>query len=154
MPTNAILVVSIPDKVPKASIQALRTRIRVDLGLTDQDFYPDGPLIPLPNADDELAHPVDPSGILYDVNVLRAYYGVGYERGDLPLLIRIAEWLEVRLPGCQVLYGHDSDGETYPFDAAARAKLRRYYENVGHRPYADRGISPAEKDALRARYDK
>lgn len=64
------------------------------------------------------------------------YYGRGYERGDLPFLIALAHWLEVRIPGGQVWYGGDSSGvNAEPFDAVEREALMRHFISVGHMPY-------------------
>jgi hypothetical protein len=37
-----------------------------------------------------------------DVNFWKAYYGPGYERGTPELFVHCAEWLEQRLPGCEI----------------------------------------------------
>ena len=64
------------------------------------------------------------------------YYGEGYERGDLPLIISVAQWLEIKIPGCEVWYGGDSSGvSATAFDAVERARLFRYFVECGHRPY-------------------
>lgn len=66
------------------------------------------------------------------------YYGEGYERGNLPFLIMLAEWLERRIPGGVVWYGGDSSGvEAEPFDKAAREKLWAHFCAVAHAPYDD-----------------
>lgn len=65
------------------------------------------------------------------------YYGKGYERGNLPKLIAIAEWLEHRLPGCAVWYGGDSSGIcAEPFGKVERDTLWQHFCTVGHRPYS------------------
>lgn len=64
------------------------------------------------------------------------YYGEGYERGNLPLLIMIAEWLEANIPGGEVWYGGDSSGvEAKKFDKKAREKLFKFFAKGGHRNY-------------------
>ena len=64
------------------------------------------------------------------------YYGEGYERGDLPFLIMLAEWLEARVPDCEVWYGGDSSGVlAEKFDRQARDKLWQHFVNVNHQPY-------------------
>lgn len=71
-----------------------------------------------------------------EVHLSGRYYGEGYERGDLPKLIAIAEWLEHRIPDAEIFYGGDSDGIcAEPFDKAARAELFAHFAKVGHRPY-------------------
>lgn len=80
-----------------------------------------------------------------EVHTWHRYYGVGYERGDLPTYIGIAEWLERRIPGCAVFYGGDSSGIcAEPFDAASRAALMDHFAKVGHKPY--RGGWDRERD--------
>jgi predicted RNA-binding Zn-ribbon protein involved in translation (DUF1610 family) len=64
------------------------------------------------------------------------YYGPGYERGDLPLLVMISEWLEENIPGAEVWYGGDSSGvEAEKFDRRARNQLIRHFNKYGHAPY-------------------
>lgn len=63
------------------------------------------------------------------------YYGDGYERGDLPLLISLAEWLEANTGG-EVWYGGDSGGCCAKvFDHDARAQLFAHFCRHGHQPY-------------------
>lgn len=65
------------------------------------------------------------------------YYGKGYERGDLPFLIMLAEWLERRIPSGQVWYGGDSSGICAErFDVSARTALLDHFARVGHFPYS------------------
>lgn len=71
-----------------------------------------------------------------EVRLWGRYYGVGYERGPLMEYISIAQWLEIVIPDCVVLYGGDSSGIcAEPFDAAAREKLFRHFIEVGHSAY-------------------
>ena len=63
-------------------------------------------------------------------------YEEGYERGDLPLIIMVAKWLDYRLPGGSVWYGGDSGSAGLtPFDEERRYKLMLHFFDVGHRPY-------------------
>jgi hypothetical protein len=71
------------------------------------------------------------------VHLTGRYYGVGYERGDLPKLLTIAGWLEANVPGGSVWYGGDSSGVVHkPFGKAQRDKLFKHFCAVGHEPYA------------------
>lgn len=89
------------------------------------EYVQDGPTI-LP----------EPGEQFVDVHVATRWYGKGYERGDLILLIAVTEWLEIRIAGCSVWYGGDSSGVlAAPFDAAARRELFAYFAARGHDPY-------------------
>lgn len=64
------------------------------------------------------------------------YYGPGYERGDLPFLIGLADWLERRIPGAHVWYGGDSSGRcAEPFGKAERETMLAHFAEYGHCPY-------------------
>lgn len=84
------------------------------------------------------------------VHLWTRYYGEGYERGNLPLIIMVAEWLEHRIiqePGVrslEVWYGGDSSGICASrFDAKARLALFKHFVNQGHAPYhAGWGTTP------------
>ena len=76
-----------------------------------------------------------------EVYLFNRYYGVGYERGDLPLFISIAKWLEINIPGCEVWYGGDSSGVlAVLFDGRERSRLFEHFCRVGHLPYRKPGI--------------
>ena len=78
----------------------------------------------------------EPGETLIEVHFMGRYYGEGYERGDLGLIINVASWLEARIPGARIFYGGDSSGIcAEPFDAEARAALWAHFCRVGHRPY-------------------
>lgn len=80
----------------------------------------------------------DEEGVWLNLNLMHAYYGLNYERGDIKLFVRCAEWIEANLPNCQVFYGSDaSDSDFVLFDVKARRKLLRYYELVGRKPYLE-----------------
>jgi hypothetical protein len=71
-----------------------------------------------------------------NVNLGTRYYGVGYERGDLPFIISVTEWLEYKIPNCEVWYGGDSSGiEAIHFNAVERKKLFTHFVNLNHAPY-------------------
>ncbi len=74
------------------------------------------------------------------------YYGEGYERGDLPFLIMLAEWLERNIPGGEVWYGGDSSGVLAKrFGKAEREYLFTHFADVGGQPYSLR-LSVAMRD--------
>lgn len=76
---------------------------------------------------------------LYRVHLWTGYYGVGYERGDLPFLIVLAEWLEARFPGCQIMYGGDSSGVLVePWGPKERRALLRHFASDHGRDYFSR----------------
>ena len=77
-----------------------------------------------------------PGETFIEVHIATRYYGKGYERGDLRLIMGVAEWLEARIPECDIYYGGDSSGIcAEPFDAKARRELFSYFAKVGHEPY-------------------
>lgn len=73
---------------------------------------------------------------ILEVHVFTRYYGVGYERGDLPFLISIAEWLDRKVPGGTVLYGGDSSGVcAEPFGPEQREALWDHFASDKGRAY-------------------
>ena len=117
--------------------------------LTDEDFPGGGPLLYLPREDYDLAHVEGEPGFLLDVNLYRNYYYVGYERGDLPLFVGIADWLEQKLPSCRVFYGADSTGQVISFDAPVRTALMTYHNAVGWDIYFRKDLSREQRDEIR-----
>lgn len=68
---------------------------------------------------------------LLEVHPCTRYYGEGYERGDLPFLVMLAEWLERNIPDAQILYGGDSGGVcAEPFGPEERKKAIGYWANT------------------------
>ena len=65
----------------------------------------------------------EPGGTLVECHVATRYYGPGYERGDLSLLVGVAMFLEATWPGSEVWYGGDSGAGLKLFDHAARLAL-------------------------------
>lgn len=71
-----------------------------------------------------------------EVNIATRYYGDGYERGDISLIIAVASWLERRIADARIYYGGDSSGIcAEPFDAAERERYWAHFCRVGHKPY-------------------
>lgn len=67
-----------------------------------------------------------------EVNWLERYYGIGYERGRLPLILLVAEWL-LRNVGGKLYYG--PDGEVEEFTKEKRQSLLDWYMENGRLPY-------------------
>ena len=64
------------------------------------------------------------------------WYGAGYERGDLPFLVALAEWCESVIPGADVWYGGDSSGViAEPFGIQARHHLLKHLYSEAGRDY-------------------
>lgn len=77
-----------------------------------------------------------PGTTLLEVHVWTRYYGPGYERGDLPFLVMLAEWLDRKIPGCTVLYGGDSSGVcAEPFGPEQRAAMLDHFASDKGRAY-------------------
>lgn len=72
---------------------------------------------------------------IIEVRLSSRWYGPEYERGDLPTILMVAEWLEYNVSGCMVLYGNDSDDRTEVFDAAKRQVYKEHFFQHGHFPY-------------------
>lgn len=87
--------------------------------------------------DAESNYGVPAAETLLRVNLWSRYYGPGYERGDPPTLIAIAQWLEAKIPGAEVWYGGDSGDTIERFDAMARQALWTHFLANGHRPYVN-----------------
>ena len=153
MPTGVVVLVYVEEYVKGDMLLSLGSELIKEFDLSEEDFPCGGPLVYLPREDYDLAHKEGEPGFLLDLNLSRSYYGVGYERGDLPLFIGIAEWLERELPGCEVLYGHDGTGEGFPFGFGERAKLMAYHDKVGGEPYYRKDLTWEEKAQFWKLYD-
>lgn len=78
----------------------------------------------------------EPGEKLIEVNLWTRYYGHEYERGDLPFIVSVAEWLERKIPDSDIWYGGDSSGvRAKLFDHMARSRLFDHFVAVGHEPY-------------------
>ncbi len=77
------------------------------------------------------------------VHLQTRYYGPGYERGNLPLILNVARFLRVTFAPCEVWYGGDSSGviaehlddalEAQLFAHFAGERGRAYFANSGSR---------------------
>ena len=127
MALAAVVNVRVPCGLPDDRLAALRERLPAECGLATDDFYVGGPLTPEP---DEWAMPVrDGTSRWYRANLYRAFWSPAYRRGDPPMLVRVAAWLEANVPGCEVWYGHDGSDDLHPFGPAARAELLSQWQD-------------------------
>jgi len=150
MPAGVKILIRLTDRPSKSGLDDLREKLRQDLGLEQDDFYVDGALAEVTGED--LLHMPVSGGIWFEVNLWRSYYGVGYERGDIELFVRCAEWLEQHLYGCEIFYGHDVDDKSIElFDQVVREKYTAYYRKVGSEPYDTKDAKRAEE--LRALWE-
>lgn len=79
-----------------------------------------------------------PGETFIEVSLATRYYGIDYERGNLPFIIALADYLEIAIPGSEIYYGGDPSGVcAYLFDRAARDELFKHFVKYGHRPYVD-----------------
>ena len=102
------------------------------MALTAEDFHVSGPLQVVPEADQQYMPIKDPHRVWLDVNLWKPYYSPDYERGNPELFVKCAEWLEQRLPGCEIFYGHDVGEENLIlFDGPAKRKLLANYSQSG-----------------------
>ncbi|WP_020476064.1 hypothetical protein [Zavarzinella formosa] len=137
MPVRGLLYLRLAEPLTDAAMDNLRSRFVADLVLEPNDDLM-APWIPLQLFEYPQCLP-GPLAHWYEANLAKSYYGLGYERGDLPLFLRCAEWLEAAVPRGEVWHGNDSTDESVcPFGAEARAELLAYYERVGHEPYVSR----------------
>jgi hypothetical protein len=74
-----------------------------------------------------------PEETFVNVSLRSRYWGPGYERGDLPLILTLAEWLERKFQKGAVWYGGDSSGVcAAPLDSVARAALLDHAASGSH----------------------
>lgn len=145
MPVGAEMLVRLRERLSDEQLAALRRDLYEFFG--HDDFRnPDNDstardLLPLALIDDiaSVCDHLDRDSIWLDLNLAHAYYGPGYERGDFWFFVACAIWLEHRVPGCEVWYGHDCDDRSVLlFDAKKRAELIAYWCQHGNRPYRQR----------------
>ena len=93
---------------------------------TVQEFVQDGPSI-FPAEGEQLI----------EVHLWTRYYGFGYERGDLPLIFSIADWLQRNIPDAEIWYGGDSSGVLAKLlTESEKEKLWNHFCQVGHLPHS------------------
>jgi hypothetical protein len=121
----------VPRALDEAELERLRHEIVRQFG-EDIEFCLDGPLVPRAHDERVTLPPAGPCGQWIDLNVHASYYDPGYRRGDLPLFVKIADWVERVIPGAELWYGHDVGDDTiWPFGPAERARKMEYFNRVG-----------------------
>ena len=150
MPTGVVMLIRTTGPIEESLLAKLREDSMVELKRTGDDKYCREPLTPIKGNARSLIPVEDGSSQWYDVGLWGAVYEWGYERGDLPLFVRVAEWFEKRLPACEVWYGNDCTEESiHFFGRRERECLTKYYEEVGHEPYdGSRPRPPKEQFGL------
>ena len=124
MPTGAVLLVRIRHPLIESQLNRLRELFLAENHLAEEDFYVDGPLVVVRHPDEGPMPIRDESSLWINANLYRAYFGPGYERGNLELITRCAKWLEENIPGGEVWYGHDADDDNLrPFGPSERRAL-------------------------------
>ena len=128
MPTGVKLYVRL-HRLPSAEeLESLRIECMQAMDLAADDFYLSGPLTVVQPEDRSYMPVNDESSVWLNVNLWKPYYGPGYERGDPELFVKVADWLEQRLHGSEIYYGHDvSDENVSLFDRSARDKLLEHH---------------------------
>jgi hypothetical protein len=130
MPTAVKMYVSLDQPLLPAEVQSLREEFMQVMTLTSEDFYYTGPMVIVTEEDRPYMPVKDETSFWLDVNLWRSYFGPGYRRGNAELFVKVAEWLEQRLPGAEIYYGHDVNDENVSrFDEAARRELLDLYRN-------------------------
>lgn len=78
----------------------------------------------------------EPGETFLRVSLWTRYYGPNYERGNLPMIIAVARFLELKIPGSEIWYGGDSSGVlAEPFGVAERDAMFRHFVEHVHEPY-------------------
>src|SRR5687768_4005654 len=130
MPTAVRMYVRLNELPSAEELHSLRHEFMKSMSLADDDFYFEGPLIVVSESDHKYMPVQDGRSSWLAVNVWRSYFGPEYTRGNPELFVQIAEWLERRLPGCEIYYGHDVDDENISlFDQTTREKLLELYHS-------------------------
>lgn len=71
-----------------------------------------------------------------EVHLYTRYYGETYARGSWPSIMMTAKWLQLRFPGCTVMYGGDSSGVVAePLTERMMTKLTNLWLSSGTRNY-------------------
>lgn len=127
MATGVVILVRTEQEISDEDLKCLRHKFIKEMNLSDEDFYnssKDNALVKVSSKDFEIIPANETSWL--NVNFWKAYYDVGYERGDIKLYVESANWLKENLPDCQIYYGHDSNDENiHLFDNATRLLFQK-----------------------------
>jgi hypothetical protein len=124
MPTGAVMLVKTKQRLTEENLRDLRSRFIDEMGLTNEDFYYQGALVRVTHKDYEIIDTGEEEFLWLNINFHRAFYDIGYERGDIKLYIRCAEWLEKEISDCEIYYGNDVNDESIVlFDKRRQKKL-------------------------------
>lgn len=157
MPVGVTLLINNPYLLNESNVLKLDSELRKDFDSDRHDvaFDPDKAIeIERTDARDNFLPSGFYGGQWLRLNCHLEFYGVGYERGDCELIVRLMDWLESRLPSSHIYYGEDvtSMKACKPFDKERRDKLLRYFYLVGSEPCYTKDESRAK--ALRAMYEQ
>ena len=72
---------------------------------------------------------------ILSISLCGRYYGIGYERGDLPLYLAIARWLRSNIEGATVYYGGDNSDTLKELTPTKESALWARFASCGHIPY-------------------
>lgn len=132
MPVNAVIIFGLRKRLGEKSLDELRGDLLRDIDVSKEDYYNQEPISEASREDG----PVPPNSegyFLYNLNLLRRYYGRDYREGYFPLFKKIAEWIEAKFGEVKIWYGHDVDDENLRlFDRDARDDLEKDF--FAHEP--------------------
>jgi hypothetical protein len=123
------MLVKTKQRFTEGNLRDLRLKFTNEMNLTKEDFYYEGALIRVTHKDYEIIGTGEEEFLWLSINFHRAFYDIGYERGDIKLYIQCAEWLEKEIPDCEIYYGNDVNDESIVlFD---RQKQKELIESAG-----------------------
>lgn len=140
MGVDAQMVVASPQALTEAELRRLAYETVSAFGTNrlwvQRDDKYGGPRHALTFGTEYVIDPV-PAQSVFTVHLWTCYYGEGYERGDLPLILNLARWFRSKLPGCWVFYGGDSGEGLSELTLAREDQLWAHFVENQHRPYID-----------------
>lgn len=81
---------------------------------------------------------------LLSVGLNMQYYDHGYEEGDLPVILAIADFILTHLPASEIWYGGDAAGYAVrPLTASRRESLIRSFTRLDRHDTNEADVSPA-----------